>query len=71
MPTRKRYRALRGLSYPTSAKVIRRIQAGERVPFEERRAKTVEAGEIVTDIPATSVPWLLERGIIEEVSDDT
>ncbi|KKK79413.1 hypothetical protein LCGC14_2833740, partial [marine sediment metagenome] len=34
--TRKRYRVLRGLSYPTDPKVIRRLLAGERIPLEER-----------------------------------
>ena len=77
MPTRKRYRVLRGLSYPTDPKVIRRLLAGERVPWEERRMKVVDVGVVVNDIPAVSVPGLLARGAIEavdgetEVSDDT
>ena len=67
--TPRLYRALTGLSYPTDASVIRRIQAGESVPWEERKAKEVAAGEVVDDIPAVSVPWLLEQGKIEEVND--
>lgn len=67
--TRKRYRALRGLSYPTDPRVIKRIRSGERVPWEERKVKEVEAGEVVDDIPAVSVPHLLANGIIEEVEE--
>jgi len=29
--------------------------------------KSVEAGSVVDDIPAKSVPWLLEQDIIERV----
>lgn len=32
------------------------------ITYEGHRA---EAGDIVTDIPAKSVPWLTEQGIIE------
>lgn len=69
MPS-KRYRALTGMSYPTDPKVVARLKRGENVPWEERKAKEVAAGEIVADIPAVSVPWLLEQGHIEEVGDD-
>lgn len=34
------------------------------------RGKRVEAGEVVTDLPAAAVPWLLECGAIEEVTGD-
>lgn len=30
--------------------------------------KRVEVGEIVDDIPVTSIPWLLQDGHIEEVA---
>lgn len=30
--------------------------------------KRVEAGEVVADIPAKSVAWLKEQGMIEEVA---
>lgn len=69
MPS-KRYRAKTGLSYPTNPQVIARLKRGENVPWEERRAKEVAAGEIVTDIPAVSVPWLLEQNLIELAEDD-
>lgn len=61
-----KYRALVGLSYPADPKVIARIEKGEIVPWEERGIKRVEEGDVVTDIPASSVPWLLEQGLIEE-----
>ena len=65
---RQRYRALRGLNYPTDPDVIRRIQAGEKVPVEERRETRVEAGEIVTDLPPVVERSYLARGdCIEEV----
>jgi len=66
---KKRYRVLTGLSYPTDPEIIRRIQAGEKIPMDQRGLKTVEAGRVVRDIPACSVPWLLQRGAIEEVTN--
>lgn len=61
-----RYRALKGISYPTDKEIVRRIQAGETIPSEERvPIREVAAGEIVDDIPSVSVPWLLEQGHIE------
>lgn len=51
----KQYRVLVGLDYPR----------GGRGP--DRRA---EPGDVVDDLPKTSVPWLLEQGAIEEVSGD-
>jgi hypothetical protein len=33
--------------------------------------KRVEAGEIATDLPAQSVKWLLESGIIEDADKPT
>lgn len=32
--------------------------------------KRAEAGEIRSDIPAKSVPWLLEQGHIEEIEPE-
>lgn len=61
------YEALVGLTYPTDAKVIERLIAGEDVPWEERKLKTVAVGERVSDIPAVSAPWLLEQRMIREV----
>jgi hypothetical protein len=33
--------------------------------------KRAEVGELVTDIPATSIPWLVECGIIEDADKPT
>ena len=65
----RRYRALVGLSYPTSASVIRRLLAGEDIPPAERHESHAEAGDIVQDLPAHSIPGLLAKGRIEEVPD--
>ena len=67
--TKKRYRALVGLEYPTDPRIIARIKSGKTVPFEERHNRQVEAGEIVDDIPPECVPGLLERGKIAEVKE--
>ncbi len=66
---KQRYRALTGLTYPADPRIIKRIQAGERIPFEERALKRAAEGEIVDDIPEVSVPWLLEQNLIELVKE--
>ncbi len=43
------YRVLNGLDYPDGT-------GGE---------KRAEIGDVVTDLPASSIPWLLEQGHIE------
>ena len=43
----------------TTHKVLRGLT------YEGRRA---EVGDVVTDIPSKSVPWLKEQGLIEEVA---
>ena len=60
----KQYRALAGLSYPATKKDLDLCIKGQA---HERRE--VEPGEIVSDIPSVSLPWLLEDGRIEEVTD--
>lgn len=40
-----------------------RVLAGLNYP-----GKRVEAGEVVSDIPKSSIPWLLESGVIELAS---
>lgn len=65
-----RYRALVGLSYPTDPAVLARLAAGEDVPLGERRMRHVEAGAVVDDLPATSLPWLLGDGLIEAVVEE-
>jgi hypothetical protein len=66
----KKYRALRGLAYPTDPKIVKRLQAGEDIPWEERGCKEVAAGQVVDDIPSVSLAWLLDAGAIEEVGDE-
>lgn len=34
------------------------------------KGKRAEAGDVVDDLPAQSIKWLLEQGEIEEVNDD-
>lgn len=74
----KQYRVLgRGAYYPTNPKAIKRIQAGEKVPFEERGMVDARPGTIITDVPAAAVESLLAQGLVEpylpagrEVNDD-
>ena len=63
-PVSRQYRAIVGLSYPTNEADVAKAKRHEQVP-----RKDVEAGDVVSDIPSCSVPWLLEQGLIEEVSD--
>lgn len=61
------YRALRELRYPTDLEVVARLVAGENPPLRQRGMKTVKEGAIVEDLPAESIPMLLEKGWIEEM----
>lgn len=65
----ERYRVLdEALHWPKDPAIIRRLLAGEQIPMEERgEIRTALQGEIVTDLPAGSVGWLLEQGRIERV----
>jgi len=65
--TAKRYKVLIEVDYPTDPKMIERLLAGEVVPAEEQLREFHAVGEVVSDVPACSVPWLLEAGAIEEV----
>lgn len=55
----KRYRVLVELSYPTAGTLP--------LPRDQWKRKIAPVGSIVSDIPATSIPWLLKSGRIEEV----
>lgn len=66
----RRFRVLVGLNYPTDAAAVRRIMAGEDVPTGARHERRAEPGDIVTDLPASSIPGLLAKGRIEEVMDE-
>lgn len=65
---KRRYRLLTNLSWPPPD-IVRRLQAGEPIPLNQRQMTEYAAGDIRDDVPATSVPWLLEQGAIEEVTD--
>ncbi len=53
------------LYWPADPAVIARIAGGERVLHEERGLLMhARAGEERDDLPALSVPWLLEQGRI-------
>ncbi len=66
-PRSARYRVLTDrLTYPPP-EIVRRIEAGEHVPAEERTMIRPGAGAIVDTVPAQSVDWLLEAGAIEEI----
>lgn len=51
----KRYRVLAGLNYPDPARKGQELRA--------------EPGDVVGDLPAKSVRWLLEAGVIEDEFD--
>lgn len=61
----KRYRALVGLTYPDGAANVELARKGKL--DKVTKWKRVEPGEIVSDIPAASIPWLLADGKIELV----
>ena len=56
MTAQKQYRVLVALMYPASSK-------------DKEASRHAEPDEVVDDIPAKSVPWLLAKGCIEEVTD--
>ena len=65
---KQRYRVLvEGFCYPTDPAVIKRLLAGEQVPWQERKVKEVPAGAVVDDVPAASVASCLAQGWIEPV----
>lgn len=66
-----RYRALTRLEYPADERVIARLLKGEAIPMDERGdVYIVNPGVIAEGLPACSVPWLLEQGLIEPVDGD-
>jgi len=63
------YRVKVGLSYPSDKDIIRQIQAGEKIPRGHRKEKRVEPGDLVCDLPESSIPALLAAGKIEEAGE--
>lgn len=56
------------VSYPADPLIVKRLMEGERLDAEERgEIKTLTAGDIADDIPATSISSWLKRGVIERV----
>lgn len=66
-----KYRALTGLNLPIDEKEHARVLklTAEGKEITDRLQVRYEAGEIPDYIPASSVKWLLEGGLIEEVKD--
>lgn len=65
-----RYRALVGLAYPTDPAIVARHARGDIREGDRDLNREVAAGTVVDDIPAHSLGWLLEQGLIEEAVDD-
>jgi hypothetical protein len=65
--TKSRYRVLVDIDYPTNDKAIKRLLAGESVSIEEQARVERKVGEVVSDIPTCSLPWLIAGKLIEEV----
>lgn len=70
-----RYRATTTLlTFPISeketARIVKAREQGAPLPHEERKTYEVEPGVLIRYIPAQSIPWMLEQGLIEEVPSD-
>ena len=67
---RARYRVLTDeLNWPADAAIVARLRAGESIPMDERgEIRTARRGEVVSDVPAGSVGWLVDQGRIEPVT---
>ena len=65
-----KYRVLVGIDYPTAPSVIRKLLAGEDIPWGARGNVHREPGDVVDDLPAVTVAAGLEHGWIEEIADD-
>lgn len=56
------------LNWPADAAVVTRLLAGESIPMDQRgEIRTALRGEIISDVPAPSVGWLVEQGLMERV----
>jgi len=63
------YRLLAGLDYPTDPRVVRRHARGDIHDGDRARNRDVPLGAVVDDLPAHSLPWLLEQGLVVETTD--
>lgn len=69
-----RYRVLIGVVYPTGESLaLVRARGGLSQMTQDERTGLVltrpNVGDVVSDVPAESVAWLLEQGVIEAVED--
>ena len=66
-----KYRVLVGLDFATDEKAIKRILAGEDVPWAERGMRRVNPGEVVdeTALPPRTVAYALAHEFLEEVGE--
>lgn len=60
----EKYKVLRELRYPADAAELAKRVKDKTAKI---RWKDVKVGSIVSDIPAISLPWLLEQGCIQPV----
>ena len=64
---KQRYRLNVNLGYQTDPAIVRRHAKGDVRPEDMERLSERVAGEVVDDIPAHSLPWLLEQELVEAV----
>jgi len=62
------YRVLVPLEYPTDPDIVARLVRGDQIPLGERGMVARGPGDLVRDIPACSIPWLIEQELIEPVT---
>ena len=66
-----KYRVLVGLDFATNEVAIKRILAGEDVPWDKRGMRRVNPGSIVdeAELPPRTVNYALAHSFIEEVQE--
>ncbi len=64
------FRVLVGLDFATDEAAIKRILAGEDVPWKDRKMKRVDPGAIVreSELPPRTLNYALAHGYLEEVT---
>lgn len=45
------------------------VLVGLNYPVKGGKEKRAEPGDVITDLPTKSIPWLLDNGYIEPVED--
>ena len=66
-----KWRVLTGLDYATNEAAIKRILAGEDVPWKDRGMKRAEPGSIMdeSEFPPRTLNYAKAHGYIEEVQE--